>query len=455
MWMQNQQAPLRAALIVGVVLAYWTPVHAQGTKQPPAIHAIFSPDSSLLATTRSDARIIIWDSASIKEKLRFPVEESSFTMSFSPDGKALITAETVIPRGGVVSTHRAFKVWDVATGKKLAVLERQKGDLSQVILSGDHQSAAAGIADGSVVIWSNLQAQPHVVKPISIKQTQVKPFMGSTLMFAPSSKLLITGGWDGTVKVWDVQTGQERAMLVSGSDKGGLQQEPRLNLSADGKSLIIEHRAPYGEFVGQCSVWDLATFQETISAKTLGVEALYTIATPPDNSLQALFVKKGGAKFVVIRNPADRKERVLSEEHPVKGLSLSFSRDGKKLLVQDRIFGLKSGTPDLRLFDLTTDKIIMKLLFGKGQELDQHYFPQLGAGDSILIGQASVTGGKVRIWDIGKEKSRLDINVRRPSNLPLPVIAPDARTVFADDALWDTVTGKIRGRVEHELPKSP
>jgi WD40 repeat protein len=204
--------------------------------------------------------------------------------------------------------------------------------------------------------------------------------------------------------------------------------------------------------MGQCVVWDLATFRETITAKSLEAEALYFLTTAPDGSAQALLVKKGDGTAVVIRDPPGRKQRVLLEVPPEKGLSLAFSRDGKKLLVKDRVLSVASGPPQAQLWDLTSDNLIMKLQTGKDKKDREYFNPRLSADGLLLVGQG--VSGRVRIWDVGKEKSRLDINVPRPSNLPFPVIAPDARTVFAGDALWDAASGKISARIDHEPPKA-
>src|SRR5262249_18016541 len=252
-WLTHTQIWLarlaRAVVVAGVLLTFCTRALCQPPKQPPPIGAVFSPDSSILATTRSDAKIILWDVATGKEKLRFSVEEKFFGIIFSPDGKVLAT--TTRPK------RTAFKIWDVGAGKKAAEVESRQGELGEIAFASDHQSIAAANVDGTVSIWPSFQKEPKFVKAAVSKPTISRPFLKSAFVFSQDGKTLITGGWDGTVKAWDVQTGQERATLVAGSAKRGEFQTPELHLGADGKSIVTVS-APFREPMGQCVVWDLA-----------------------------------------------------------------------------------------------------------------------------------------------------------------------------------------------------
>ena len=53
------------------------------------------------------------------------------------------------------------------------------------------------------------------------------------LIFSPDSKRLISGGKDGTVKLWDVESGQEIF-----SYKGHPGDVTSLTIGADGRNLI-------------------------------------------------------------------------------------------------------------------------------------------------------------------------------------------------------------------------
>jgi RNA polymerase sigma factor (sigma-70 family) len=121
----------------------------------------FSPDGKLLAVSTADA-IALYDAATAKERLTFPVKGSRSRWTnhhgrrFSPDGKILATAQD-----GVV------RLWDTATGKELATLS------------------------------GYLPVTNHEMTP-----------------FSPDGKTLVTAEKDRTVRLWDVSTGKERAALT-------------------------------------------------------------------------------------------------------------------------------------------------------------------------------------------------------------------------------------------------
>src|SRR5712692_3727854 len=70
-----------------------------------------------------------------------------------------------------------------------------------------------------------------------------------TESFSPDGKTIATGSEDGTVRLWDAQTGQERATLNIKSKPRTLQ----LEWSPDGKRLAVKHNYG-GEGI---QIWDL------------------------------------------------------------------------------------------------------------------------------------------------------------------------------------------------------
>ena len=102
----------------------------------------------------------LWSVESSRLLLRFPEQPQPVeTVAFSPDGKT-IAFESQEGNGRDPFAPGIINIWDVATGKEL---RRMVGHQSRV----------------------------------------------SSLVFSADGKLLASGSWDKTVKLWDVSSGQQ------------------------------------------------------------------------------------------------------------------------------------------------------------------------------------------------------------------------------------------------------
>src|SRR5262249_34640567 len=106
------------------------------------------------------------------------------TLAFSPDGKRLAFGGYWFP---------SVCLWDVAAGKQVHTFEN----------------------------WAEGWEKKAFVEE------------GPTLAFTPDGRTLVGGARDGSVRLWDVETGREQARLT-GPDKAVL----GMGLSADGKTLL-------------------------------------------------------------------------------------------------------------------------------------------------------------------------------------------------------------------------
>lgn len=147
------------------------------------------------------------------ELFRMAVNGTAGTRSlvFSPDGRALLTVSTT-------GKH----VWDVATGQEIrtAKATTQAGFNPMSMLENIEMSKAEGIA---VSADGRLGARGHgqVINIWDIASGKdLFELIGHTsdikaLAFAPNGRALVSGGGDGAIRVWNLQTGKELVSLVS------------------------------------------------------------------------------------------------------------------------------------------------------------------------------------------------------------------------------------------------
>src|SRR5262249_26112534 len=97
-------------------------------------------------------------------------------------------------------------VWDVASGTELKKLERRNCNMYAFAFSPDGERLAVGYEDPLAVVWDTKEAR-------SLLEVPTKRCVRS-VAFTSDGKALVTGDYLGTDKLWNLETGEERAAFV-------------------------------------------------------------------------------------------------------------------------------------------------------------------------------------------------------------------------------------------------
>ena len=99
---------------------------------------------------------------------------------------------------------------------------------------------------------------------------------------APDGSWLGSGGWDGTVKIWDVETGRVRASLSGHASRDRIHRVAAVAVAPDGSWLAS------GGSDGTVRIWDMDTgrVRATLSghARRGRISQVTTMAVAPDGS---------------------------------------------------------------------------------------------------------------------------------------------------------------------------
>jgi WD40 repeat protein len=323
--------------------------------------------------------------------LRF--RHNSTALAYSPDGKTLAS-------GGRDNQIRLF---DAASGKEL---RRLIGHQPRSYSPGND---GKGAFDALV----NATGEGGV----------------NSVAFSPDGKLLASGGWDDTVRIWDVATGKELRKLTAHKAMVG-----RVAFSPDGKVL-----ASRGSLDGSVKLWDPLT--GTQLQKFTGLSNINPWRFNHDSAL--VFAPDGktvaatARKAIVFFDVASGAETRRLESH-VYGITLAYSPDGKILASG----GVDEGHDvySLRIWDAAAGKELRKCDLPKNEPPTYLSFDPNNNGKLAAV----VAEDVMHIFDVNTGKEVVPLKHYWPSRV---VYAPDGKSVASAGSgpmirHWNTATGE-------------
>lgn len=407
--------------------------------QDGVVSVVYSHDGKRLLSTSFDNTARLWDVSTGRTIQKF-VGHSWWVWDadFSPDEQQIVTA----------SQDGTAMVWSTATGQHGPPFMGHQGPVYAVAFSSDGQKIATGGADRRVLIWrpSNVTAfdyralvagetpPPPTFQELAGHQAAVR-----SVAFTKDGKLLVSGGHDNTVRIWNPETG-ESVKTLRGHDS-----EVRATaFSPDGLWVVSASHDNHAR------LWNVEGYAESrvLQGKWLRGhdDAIMAVGFAPDGSR-------------IITASRDRTARswdsltgkpLLSfeEGHAFLASTAVFSPDGKKLFT-----AAVDGTT--RSWDLTTGVELIRLEnSGRAAALGVSH-----NGRWLLTGgnQKDANNWKAQLWDAADGKLIREL-IGHASEVTAIAFSPDDRICFTGDSngrgvLWNTESGQEVKRLQWHTSK--
>lgn len=194
-------------------------------------------------------------------------------VAFTPDSEILISG----------SQDKRFFFWDVKTGgKRGELIDNLANEIRAIAVSPDKYSSIFVIGDGEGRIQSWNWKSGIKIKSFPAQGSYNRLPINS-LAFSPDGKILVSGGDDFSIKLWDVDSGKE---LKSGKHSARVRT---VAFSPDGKLIASADDS------GIIKIWDVKTMENVVLPRH--DNAVTSLAFSPDGKTLASGSKDRTVRF--------------------------------------------------------------------------------------------------------------------------------------------------------------
>ncbi len=246
-----------------------------------------------------------------------------------------------------ISTSKRFlRSWDLDSGKQILMFgEHNNYVYYGLAVSPDARLVMAGGIDGIVHLY-DLQTGDE------LRSWDAQPGGVRGIAFLADGKQALTGGWDKSLHVWDTATGTEIRSFE------GVREGLRcLAVSPDGKLAAGGHTKKKGPGPGLVRIWDVEKGKEILACQGLHKAEIMSVDFAPDGKS---VLSAGFDQVMILWDVATGKELKRFEGLPARRDCAAFSPDGKRIIACGDADGkrAKVGTGTIRFWDVATGKML-------------------------------------------------------------------------------------------------
>ena len=270
-----------------------------------------SADGSILASVES-----FWQPLglrSMSDKINLLDTVKGTTSSISTEHRDGIKSIGLSPDGRTLASggEGTIQLWDTDTSRFLSLLRGHTDTVWKLVFSNDGKVLASGGADMTIRLW-NVQSGQQLL-------TIDTEYTGRRFAFSFSSdgKTLVSGNQDGIIHLWDTRTGRMRSTFKGHSDT-----VTSLAFSPNGKTLAS------GGLDNTICLWNVQSTQR-LQKMTKHTDAVYHLAFSSDGIVLASSSKDQTLRFWKVQTGKQLTVNNTGHWGPIT--ALTFSHNGNVL----------------------------------------------------------------------------------------------------------------------------
>ena len=206
-----------------------------------ARHEVFAPTGNQIAAGSREGTVYVWNFQHPEEPILLTGHTGHiWALAFSPDGRQLASG----------SDDETARLWNVKSGEQIATLPLDEPRMTMGIAFSPCGKIIAGGMDDEIRLWCTEQLT--TLRAIPQPENNHRTY---ALTFSPCGKYLASGTWwqqgmeKMAIRLWEVETGENIHTFW-----GHTSDVQSLNFSPDGTMLAS------GGFDGTILLWDVEPF---------------------------------------------------------------------------------------------------------------------------------------------------------------------------------------------------
>lgn len=254
-------------------------LHTLHDPNNPVNHASFSPDGQRIVSAHDDGSVKIWDirTETLIQTLKGHTDIVTCS-EYHPNGKQIVSA----------SWDGTIRIWDLDAPEPIMTTKNDNDDIY------DHYTNYS--PDGNRIVTSDW----NIIKIVDATTGQVlhsidghRDNVNSVVFNSDGTLIASTSAkWDATVRIWDVQTGEQLHELNEGANVFNF-----ANFSPDNKYIVTTSDD------GKVKIWDVDTKQVThtldghtgiVNYASFSPDGQYVVSASSDGTAKVWDTKTGG-----------------------------------------------------------------------------------------------------------------------------------------------------------------